>query len=78
MNPHDLCYQCSKHGPYCLFRKFMIMDFNDESLIYIFTCKYESGTTIIFNKTLYRYWCKELRNHFSPILINTTHKNVHY
>ena len=24
------------------------------------------------------YWYKELRNHFSPILINTTPKNVHF
>ena len=30
INPHDLCYQCSKHGPDCLFCRLMIKDFNDE------------------------------------------------
>ena len=50
---------------------------NDECLIYIFTGKVEKGTPIMFNKTLYHSWHKEWRNHFSPILIHTTHKNVH-
>ena len=30
MNPNDLCYQCFKHGPDCLFGKLKIKDFNDE------------------------------------------------
>ena len=30
INPHDLYYQCSKHGPDFLFRKMRIEDFNDE------------------------------------------------
>ena len=30
INPHDLCYKCSKHGPDYLFYKFRIKDFNDE------------------------------------------------
>ena len=30
MNPHDLCYHCSKHGINCLFGKFRIKDSNDE------------------------------------------------
>ena len=30
MSTHDLCYQCYKHGPGCLFGKFRIKDFNDE------------------------------------------------
>ena len=49
---------------------------NDEYLIYIFTGKVEKGTKIIFNKKLYHSWYKELGNPFSPILINTIHKNV--
>ena len=51
---------------------------NDECLIYIFTGKFENGTPIIFNKTLYHSYYKELGNHFSPILINITHTNVHF
>ena len=31
INPHDLCYQCYKHGPDCLFGKLSIKDFNDEA-----------------------------------------------
>ena len=50
---------------------------NDEYLIYIFTEKVENGTPIIFNKSLYNYFFKELKNKISPILINTTNKNVH-
>ena len=50
---------------------------NYQFLIYIFTDKFENGTLIIFNKTLYHSWYEEFRNHFSPILINTTHINVH-
>ena len=30
INPHDFCYQCSKHGPDCLFIKLSIKYFNDE------------------------------------------------
>ena len=30
INPHDLCYQCSKHGTYFLLGKWKIKDFNDE------------------------------------------------
>ena len=51
---------------------------NYERLIYIFTGKFENGIPIIFNKTMYHYWYKELRNKCSPILINTTHKNTHF
>ena len=50
---------------------------NDECLICIFTGKVQNGTPIIFNKTLYHCWYKELMNHFSPVIIDTTHKNVH-
>ena len=51
---------------------------NDEYSIYIFTENVENGTPIIFNKILYYYWYKELRTHFSPILHNTSYKNVHF
>ena len=51
---------------------------NNECIIYIFTVKVEDGTPIIFNKKLYHCWYKELRNHFSPIFINTIHKNVYF
>ena len=51
---------------------------NDECLINIFTRKFENGNLIIFNKKLYRFWYKESRDHFSPILINSTHKNVYF
>ena len=37
---------------------------NDKCLIYKFAGKVENGTPIIFNKTLYNYWYKELRNNF--------------
>ena len=30
INPHELCYQCSKYGPDCLFGKLRIKYFNDE------------------------------------------------
>ena len=30
LNHYELCYQCSKHGPFCLFGKLRIKDFNDE------------------------------------------------
>ena len=52
--------------------------YNDECLTYIFRGKVENGTPIIFNKTLYNFWYKELRNNFLPLLINTTHNNVHF
>ena len=51
---------------------------NDECLIYIFTGKVQNGTPIIFNETLYRCWYKELRNNFSPVMVDTPHKNVHF
>ena len=51
---------------------------NDEFFTYIFTGKFENGTPIVFNNKLYHYWYKEIINHFSPILINTTHRNVHF
>ena len=51
---------------------------NDGYLIDTFTWKFENGNPVIFNKTLYHSSCKELRNQFSPILINTTHKNEHF
>ena len=50
---------------------------NAECFIYIFTGKVENDTSIVFNKTLYHSCYIELRNHFSSILINTKHKNVH-
>ena len=30
INPHDLCYQCFKYGPYFLFGKLRIKDFRNE------------------------------------------------
>ena len=30
INPNDLCYKWSKHGPYCLYGKLRNKDFNDE------------------------------------------------
>ena len=30
INPHNLCCQCLEHGPYWLFGKLRIKDFNDE------------------------------------------------
>ena len=51
---------------------------SDEYLIYIFTGNVENGNPIIFNKSLYQYFYKELRTKFSPILIYTSHKNVHF
>ena len=37
---------------------------NNELLIYKLTGKVENGTPIIFNKTLYCYWYKQLSNNF--------------
>ena len=51
---------------------------NYECLIYIFTVKVPNGTPSIFNKSLYHFWYKELRNHFSPLMINTTPKYVDF
>ena len=51
---------------------------NDEFFTYIFTGKFENGTPIVFNNKLYYYWYKEIINHFQPILINTTHRNIHF
>ena len=51
---------------------------NYEYLIYIYTDKVKNGGPIIFDKTLYHYWYKELSNHFSPVMIDNTYKNVHY
>ena len=51
---------------------------NDEYLIYIFTGKVQNGTLSIFNKTRYYCWYKELRNKFSPVMIDTTHNNVDF
>ena len=31
IKPHDLCYQCSKHGPDCLFGNLRIKNFNYET-----------------------------------------------
>ena len=30
INPHYLCHQCYKHGPYCVCVKLSIRDYNDE------------------------------------------------
>ena len=51
---------------------------NDECIIYIFTGNVENGKPIIFNKTIDSSWHKELRTHFSPILINTSHNNIRF
>ena len=51
---------------------------NDKYLIYIFTGNVKIFTPNIFDKILYRSWYKELRTQFSPILINTSHKNVNF
>ena len=51
---------------------------NDEYLIYIFTGNVENGTPIIFNKIIYSSWYKKIKDSFSPIFINTSHKNVRF
>ena len=50
---------------------------NGEYLIYIFTGNVENSNPIIFNNNK-SSWYKELRTNFSPILINTSDKNVHF
>ena len=50
---------------------------NDECIIYIFTGNFQNSTPSIFNKSLYHFWCKESRNIFSPVMVDTTHKNFH-
>ena len=48
---------------------------NDEYLIYMLIGKVLNGTPSVFNKSLNHFWYKQFRNHFSPVMINTTHKN---
>ena len=50
----------------------------DECLIYIFTGEVLNGTPKIFTNSQYHCWFKELRDNFSPVLFNTTHKNVNF
>ena len=52
--------------------------YNDECLIYIFTGEVLNGTPNIFNKSWYKFWYKDVRNQFLPVLINTTHENVNF
>ena len=51
---------------------------DEKCLIYIFTGEILNGTPNIFTNSQYRCWFKELRNKSSPVLINTTHDNVHF
>ena len=48
---------------------------NNECLIYTFTEKAQNVTPIIFNKTLYNLFYKNLKN-FSPVMIDTNHTNI--
>ena len=50
----------------------------DEYLIYIFTGEFLNGIPNIFTNSQYHCWYKDLRNKISPVLINTTHKNIHF
>ena len=51
INPHDLCYKCSKDGPEFLFGKLRIRDYRDEpcfpSKVKILSCKIQMNT--VFN-----------------------------
>ena len=40
--------------------------------------KVPNGTPISFNKSNYHFWYKELMNNFLPVMIDTTHNNVHF
>ena len=51
---------------------------NDTFIIYIFTGKVQNVTSSIFNKSHYHFWYKVLKNNFSPVMIDTTHNNVHF
>ena len=51
---------------------------NDKCLINIFTGEFLNGTQNIFTNSQYHFWFKELRKQFSPVLINTTHENIHF
>ena len=45
---------------------------NDGCLIYIYTDKVQNVTPIIFNKEIYLWWYKELKNNLSQVMTNTT------
>ena len=47
---------------------------NDLFLINILTGEVINGNPIKFDKSHYQCWCTELRNPFSPVIIDTTHK----
>ena len=49
----------------------------NECLPYIFTGKFQDFTPITFNKRLYHRWYKESRNNSPPVMIDTTHENLH-
>ena len=49
--------------------------YNHEFLIYIFTCEILNGTPNLFHKSHYNCWYKEMKNQFSPLIIDTKHKN---
>ena len=50
---------------------------NDECIICIFTGEDINGTPNIFTSSQYHCRYKELRDQRSPVIINTTHENVH-
>ena len=51
---------------------------NDECLICVFTGKFENCTPAIFHQILYYCRQKELRNHVSQVIIDTTHNHIHF
>ena len=50
---------------------------NDYWIIFIFTGEVINGTPNIFTSSQYHCRYKELRDQRSPVIINTTHENVH-
>ena len=51
---------------------------NDECQIDIFTGEVLNGTQNIFTNSQYHCWYTYLRDKFLPVLIITTHDNVHF
>ena len=80
MNLHELCYQCFKHVPDCLFGKLGIKDFNDEPH---FPQKIELISSQIQMNTLYKNNDEIKRRRFDksihkamriPVYIHQTNK----
>ena len=84
MNPHDLCYQCYKHGTDFLFGKSRIKYFNDEpqylKRIKSISSRTQTNTFFETNDKIKRRRCDEsiLKVMIIPVDIHQTNKNLSF